>query len=890
MNVKLKPERLFRYASLLMIAVFLLGSLNHPIQVAAQTVEDAWSQPINLSHSGGTSNPILVMDPNRKFHVIWNDAFAGFRYTSGDGLEWSDPAAIEPPFETSMPKLVADPVGGIHALWLDPKGVLYASRVAYDNFADPAYWSPPYQLSTSAAGVAGAADDSGQLHVVFARAVEEPGSPPGIYYARWNREEGWTKPVLLYQSPYFRSLNPDTTHIQLTTANVNGVQRVYIAWDNPQRERVYLVRSLDGGENWDQVREVDRPIDGTVTGGPANIQVGAAGENILVIWQSDFNGATCNQYYQWSFDGGSTWQDRQRLLEDLPGCSQDNQILPDGNGYVYLLTTIHKQVYLLAWNGAEWSNPRVQLTLTGFVDPDTFKQVDFGCQDAVLVGGDQLYVVGCDGGGGGDIWITSRLLEDPSSWFSSESVWVNAVSVNKPQTGILSPVLVPDGSGRLHAFWSQPDGGPSSGAGTAIYYSRWEQDSWSMPKVIVTAPVGVARNPDAVIDAHGQVYLVWSGGEQGEIYFTRNNADQASLPSSWSEPKLLPAPRQAGSSPAILVDGSGVLYVAYAIPLNEKRGIYVTRSDDGGDSWSKPVLVFDATSAGWAMVDHPKLSWTENGHLHLIWTRYSVPDGTGSLGLYYARSGDGGKKWSQAEMVMDKPVLWSALVGVGNQTVHRLWQEWSSGRTTLWHEQSLDSGVTWERVAPVSIFGETVGKPVLASDGGGGLHLLQLVNRGPNAYSLQHWSWDGSTWSSEQNMDVSDLAEDGLGDIGAGISSNGDLGVVLVGSVVDPTTGEKEAKLYFVHRKVDLLSGELILPASNSPTTARNTPTPPPEATAETTPTPAIQMELLQQGGGNGPGEPTWLGFIAGPLAAGVLVLFAFVFGLRKLGAGRTRS
>jgi hypothetical protein len=73
--------------------------------------------------------------------------------------------------------------------------------------------------------------------------------------------------------------------------------------------------------------------------------------------------------------------------------------------------------------------------------------------------------------------------------------------------------------------------------------------------------------------------------------------------------------------------------VSYAVPLNEGRGIYLTWSSDRGDSWSSPVRVFDAETAGWETVDQPRLAFDEDGALHTVFTRYSLPGGRGPLGL-----------------------------------------------------------------------------------------------------------------------------------------------------------------------------------------------------------------------------------------------------------------
>jgi hypothetical protein len=388
--------------------------------------------------------------------------------------------------------------------------------------------------------------------------------------------------------------------------------------------------------------------------------------------------------------------------------------------------------------------------------------------------------------------------------------------------------------------------------------------------------------------------LVWSGGESGQVYFSQANAGRAVVPSAWSDPQALPSPVAAGSSPDILVSREGTIYVVYAIPLNEQRGIYITWSMDEGQTWAQPIRVFDSSAAGWAMVDKPRLAQTENGHLHLLWTRYSLPTGIGPMALYYARSEDGGLHWSQPATVVERAVLWSRVIGIGERTVHRVWQELSSGRTTLWHEQSQDSGLTWKRIAPVSIFGETVGEPALTNDRSGRLHLLQVVIQGTISfgtqnYALQHWMYDGERWATDQSLDIANTVNSGLSNLVALVSSTGNLAVSFSGTTVDPVSGASLDNLFYTSRSLEI-------PASAPTPLPPLTPTP----IVVSTPTPQLQASpspTAQAGSGtipldqlpSQPDDPVnaWLASVVGPIVAGLIILVVFIVGVRGVGLRR---
>lgn len=879
---------LFKIGLLLTI---LAGSLLPAAAVQAQDGEQAWSTPVNLSNSGSASSPFLLRTVDGQLQAIWFDEIAGWVYSLGNGVEWSPPQPGSYPFDTSIPgQILTDLGGSAHAFWLE-EGELTWSHVRPDVLAAGGNWNPPLALaepavaSHAAAGAGETPEDPGWMHLAYVQGDGADGSPAGVYYRRVDMGRPvWSDPVMLYQSPYLRSLAEGDAHVSVAVDSTG--QNVYVTWDNPARERVFFARSLDGGQTWSEPLEVDSPLDGSVAGGPSNIQVGVQGQNVLLTWQSDRSGPNCTQYVQWSLDGGESWGEEQRILADLPGCSQQTSILTGEGEMSYLLTVLSDQAYLLAWNGSEWSAPQLQGALSTFVDPDTFKPVRLGCRQVLRLG-ETLTALGCGQGDSLDIWSISRTLENTEAWFSNSPVWSAPRSIS---TGLLpakSMIMVPEGEERLHVLWGQPASNLPGSRSEALFYARYEEGEWSRPQSVLSSPQGIAEDPAAVASPDGRLLVVWSGGEAGEIYFSSVESARSALTDSWSAPQLLPGVMRAGSSPDILVDNQGGIYVAYAIPLNEQRGIYLTRSTDGGQTWSEPVRVFDAQAAGWAMVDDPELAWTEDGNLYVTWTRLTLPSGTGSLGLFFSRSGDGGATWSQAEAISDKPVVWSSLHGIGERTVHRLWQEVSGGRLNLWHEVSVDSGASWNRVSPVSIFGETAGFPALTQDRAGRMHLLQLVRNAPESYSLQHWVWDGQSWVGEQALEILSQGAELTGGLAAATSPSGTLGAAYLGTSTNPEDGSRQEQLFFTTRQITLPEG-LPTPLPPLPTVPAAEVTVTPTVPAST-PTPPIV--LPDSGSFSGPGEDggsnVWTGSIVGPLVAALIVLVVVFATVRGAGLRR---
>ena len=879
---------------LMLLVVILAGGFTPG--VFAQTGADSWEAPFNLSQSGGTSNPQFIVDSDGLFHVFWVDAFSDFGYISGDGTEWNAPVPAKGPYEEFPPEIFPDGDGLIHAFWSDDEGKFFTSRAKASEFYQMSGWYGKSQLGTYVVDVDATVDSEGKMHLVYIRTEDTPNQPAGVYYQTMSRfGTGWSLPALIYQSTYMRSATPETSSLDIVASTAEDGVHLYVVWDNRPRERVYLARSIDSGKLWSAAEEIDKPEEGTIDSGALNIRVSAVDNEVLLIWQTGKTETSCQQYYQFSYDGGNTWEARQRMFEGLQICPDDVQIMRNESGPILLETGV--QTYLQAWDGSRWSDPQLQDTLTNFVDPETQNIVVFGCELGVLMNNVDLYVAGCDEGPGGDTWMLKRQLVDISEWFPQEAVWNQLVSVTNSDGRMRSPSLISDNRNRLHAFWSQADATDPNGLSKTIRYARWESEQWSQPESILTSPNGKADQPAAAITADNRLMAVWSGGSGGQIYFSQANADQAVLAQSWETPLALPALQPVGSAPSIAIDQSGVISVVYAIPLNESRGVYLVQSKDSGQTWSGPMLVFDAVAAGWAMVDKPSLAVSDDGHLHVLWSRYSLPGGEGPLALYYTRSEDDGATWSSPQAVVEKPVGWSQIAGIGQNTVHRVWQEGSSGNTTLWHEQSLDGGLNWQRTAPVSVFGETAGLPDLTWNSSGQLQLFQVVKSGSSQYVMQHWRYDGSQWSAERSLALDFSTITLVSSYTAGITESDVLGVLFSVISGDVANSEAQDQLLFANRVLGETSE-----TTTQVTSPQTTPTPEVEPTFVETeaptlaPTATLTQELTLAAteaaaigtaspasipDGPAPTRNTWLTSIVVPLGAGLLLLVVAVFVFR---------
>ena len=857
----------------LLVTLVFLFTFTLVFQAQAQTADQGWSAPVNLSQSGSAAQPQTVVSSNGLIHVIWLDAFNGYIYSQGDGESLSPPIAADFPFGREVflldggstrfaytPLLRADNNNRIHAFWTDDEGSLSYSRVVAAEFQTLASWTAQLPLAEAALAIDAAVGSNDLLHLAYIRPVSTADFPAGVYY-RSSDDGGaeWSNPVLLYQSPYFRALTRQDARIKIQ-ATAEG--QVVLAWDNRPEERVFIIRSPDSGGTWEEPVEIDRrqneDLDTAV--GPSKISVVDDGSSLHLFWQAGHEALLCAQYHQWSADGGATWQPPRRILSEFEGCSQDNAYVVVPGGLV-LISAFEAGVYTQFWNGSQWSELARHGVLTGFSNPSTFRSVDLGCRNFVVQNG-RAYVIGCDASNNNDIWKISTTLENlTQNETTANSLWAAQQQVALQAEGerLESPLLVADADGRLHAMWSQ-----QTTTDATIYYIVSEGAGWSEPVDILTSPGlnSVAENPAAVYHPDGQLMVVWDNGVQGEVYFSRVSAALAGSAAEWFTVESLPALQTTAGSPDIAIAADGRIYVAYALRLNEDRGIYVASSDDGGESWSDPSLVFDGVEAGWDAVDDPQITITGDGFIHIIWTQRSFPPANLPLSTAYAASTDGGESWSEATDLpfADVPPVWSEISAADVQTLYRVWQEDVDNFSNYWSQVSNDSGLTWEQPLRISDRNNSLGQAALAVDGGGRPHLVQLVGFGGSVQSgegaspgLQHWGWSGGGWFAGEGFLTEAGTLTNVDGVAAIVAANGNLAVLYSGLNLNVETGRLEPGYLSRSRSLSVvlstptpaptISGTV---AVGETTAEAATPTPPPTIQ----PTPTIFFPQDPDGGG----------------------------------------
>ncbi|MDX1437473.1 MAG: sialidase family protein [Anaerolineales bacterium] len=837
-NLREKPRKFL--ISLVISAV--LAAIGVSALALAQAGDLSWENPTNLSKSGSASNPIMVVTSDGILHVIWNDSFLDYFYTSFDGEAWTEPETVPYPFDDegeSAPLLVADNEGNIHAFWTNEDNTLFTSQVSSNNFGRGFGWSSVLRLAPLVSVFDVSVDEQDRLFLSFIRYEDYLDSPAGVYFRRsFNDGFTWSSEETIYTSPYLRSEEPEGGNLNITADVLSDEEsRIYLVWDNPLRERVFYSMSADNGETWQEPVEIDAPdTDSNITD-PFNIDIYAADGEALIVWQVGDPEGTCQNQYQWSPTAGASWTAPQLLSGNEIGCERGIEFVEMSDGLVLFLTVDFDGYSLRAWDGALWGSAQPQEKLTSFTDPETFNKLELECPQIAVHGDDQLYFIGCATDLSGDIWITHRENGDLLDWFpvAENPTWspIEPIEFTNQPVGDLRTVV--DNEGRLHIVWDTPLDAEQSDTASSLIYTRLENGVWSSPNAVVSSPNGPSNHPDLVIDEDDRLHLVWSGGEEGNIYYSWADASIAVSSSEWVDPVQLPAPDVGASSPTIFIDPSGTIYVAYAITVNESRGIYLTSSRDSGETWETSIEVFNAAGAGWEMVDAPRLTGGLDGSLYLLWTRYTLPSGVRPVALYYSRSLDQGGTWDSPESLYNGQIDWSEILATSSGDIHRMWQVTEAGIPNMYHWFTRDGGETWNNPDHIPGLGDG-GVTNIAADPGGQLQLLNLSADIIGDHFVRHWRWDGSAWISEESLNLGSRTIAEANSISGAVSASGELSAILSGFVFGTDPQDTPHSLLFTQREIDLTGG----PITSEPVpTVTIAPTQASIATATPSPTPA---------------------------------------------------
>lgn len=206
-------------------------------------------------------------------------------------------------------------------------------------------------------------------------------------------------------------------------------------------------------------------------------------------------------------------------------------------------------------------------------------------------------------------------------------------------------------------------------------------------------------------------------------------------------------------------------------PPRAENGIFVTRSDDAGITWSNPVAAVDHANTALPFEDKPWMA-AAGDDVYIAWTRfdeYGIPDPDCRTHIVVAKSSDGAKTFSMPRPISDSPgncidsddTVEGAVPAIGvDGRVHVVW----AGPKGLVYDSS-DDGKTWnaDRVIadnpggwdiPIPGITRHNGMPVTMIDKGTGpgrgtiyVNWIDERNGDPDVFVMKSAD-NGATWSA----------------------------------------------------------------------------------------------------------------------------------------------
>ena len=828
--------------------------------------------------------------PDGSLHAIWWDIQDGAQYartTDITATTWTRPIALPdiygkrtqdtetqrvsltPPRDLS---LISTAPGEVVAFWFDAESQLITAA------ARDGVWETVEPLAQSILAIDTVPDSNGALHVAAARFADGSEQPAGLYYLV-NQGGGWSGPRLVHASPYFRTIKPQDVNLSVA-GDAQG--QVLMAWDDPQLGQSLYSRSVDEGSTWSAPQAItstqgERLQSAYVVATPSN--------EFLMLWQEPGVGG-CGYVQNRSSDAGLTWGTPVKVLSGLTRCEEKLSFTADANGALWLIghldsaeETSRNRISLAKWDGGRWSDP-IDVAQT-FFDPDTSRTITLNCLN-VAIAGQTAGLSGCDNVQ--DVWAARNSVTLDQLIVLGQTVWSPVTALSDGPVSTVEediPALIADGQGNILALWSQES---ASGSGAIQLYGATLGDTgWSRTAALMRASDSPTPNvphlqePALSIDEQSRVHAVWNTGTNGSVQYSSTFARDFTLPQAWAPPTSLPAPDQLASRPDIVADPrGGLVYVVYAVPFNEKRGIYLVRSQNSGTTWLTPTLVFDAAAAQWTNVDKPRLVLDAAGNiLHAAWLRTVPTGGVGPQAIYYARSIDQGLTWSTPVKVAEGNVDWPRLAVPETQQVYLAWiesnQAGQTGRATPFAVRgqfSPDGGQRWTATSAVRGF-EQVSGPIGLTAGAMGQMYLAAIGAGVGQEAmLLNAQWNGQAWEMRESLSLGQPAAANNSAVIGVSPAEGQLIAVLQlrnmdQSQVDPigisSTGRQVTT-------TQLVPAPTFTPAPTATAIARPTSTPQP------TPRPAINTDTNLPSIGNSGSNP----LIAGGVLAAIIVVAAF--------------
>jgi hypothetical protein len=246
------------------------------------------------------------------------------------------------------------------------------------------------------------------------------------------------------------------------------------------------------------------------------------------------------------------------------------------------------------------------------------------------------------------------------------------IESNQP-SAVLSPQLAMNARGDAVVVWQA-----FSGTRSDIMASRHSAStgSWTSPGLLETNNAGDASEPQAAIDAQGNITAVWyqSDGSVTSIWANRFHAPSL----AWSGAFLLESDDSGDAEDVQLaVDVAGNVLVVWDQTINGGTRVWSQRFDAAANSWNAAP-----TRLSNVLAYTPRIGFDSTGNALIAWEQYDD-----SAAVYSSRYNATTATWSaprnlRSDNGFDATNYALALDPLGNAVV--VWQQYEGGQQSIW--------------------------------------------------------------------------------------------------------------------------------------------------------------------------------------------------------------
>ncbi len=334
------------------------------------------------------------------------------------------------------------------------------------------------------------------------------------------------------------------------------------------------------------------------------------------------------------------------------------------------------------------------------------------------------------------------------------------------------PAMAADGHGHVYVLYPQyaavPDCPTCTAPTVVLVMSNDNGLSWQTSRALLPFPTG-QFDPQIVVDPVDRqtVYASWMQNNKRDIIVARSLDFGRNWSFSWAD-----RGHEEADRPVLAVRGTDV-YVGF----NHDEEFFVSASHDAGQTFATVQVNLNAgpgsSLAGGATVDPV-------GNVYFGWTAYARHEmPRRPVSIYVSRSADGGRTWSTSLLdVSSAPPGCDAQscetgylgpqIALASDAAGALYALWNAGATNggperIYFSSSTTAGADWSERANVSnaVLGVEHSFPALVGGAAGDVRIAWMDARAREAGRLYRPLWNtyyrsstngGATWSAETQL------------------------------------------------------------------------------------------------------------------------------------------